>query len=297
MKRRHSFFTFAICLILSGPLLRLASAEGAGTHLTVMTYNVLCSFCDPKHFDRWEERIASEADIIKRYKPDLIGFQEISKPEEVDQIAALNKEYSSIYYRDPDGLKTYPDATIFYRTDRFDVLEQGTIWLSETPDTPWSKGWAKLQFWRIVIWAHLKQKSNGREFYFATTHFDNNFPNQEKSAPIVLDRISQWAQKLPVVFVGDFNSRPNSKAYGILSGGVDGKGFKLTNAYDIAAAKSSESNQNPKPAYDESDRIDHIWFAGPGPFHVPKWMADMYVFGVNKRYPSDHFPIIAEVEF
>ena len=39
-----------------------------------------------------------------------------------------------------DGKEKGEHSAIFYRTDKFDVIEKGDFWLSETPDVP-SKGW------------------------------------------------------------------------------------------------------------------------------------------------------------
>ncbi len=269
------------------------------TELTVMTYNVLCSFCDRSNYDPWEERLNYHRDIIERYSPDLIGTQEISKAEEVAEIAFLNPEYEFIYYAERGGEKprAYPDATMAYRKDRFELIERGTYWLSSTPDEPWSKGWAKVQFWRLVEWAHLKQKSDGREFYFSNTHFDNNTPNQEKSAPLLLERVAPWAEKMPCIVVGDFNSKPDSKAYKTLSEGRDGQGFKLSNAFDLIHEWKMKTNQMPAPEYLPPNRIDHIWLAGKADFTVLEWTVDLYVYGAQKRYPSDHKAIIAKIRF
>ena len=61
--------------------------------LTVMTFNVLCSFCDLRNFDPWSERLNDFEDIFARHDPDLIGLQELSPPPlnngmEVEQILA-----------------------------------------------------------------------------------------------------------------------------------------------------------------------------------------------------------------
>ena len=151
--------------------------------LTAMTFNVLCSFCDRKNYDPWEERLDYFRDIIVRHDPDLIGLQELSKADEVDDFARTNPEYDFIYYLDEGAEKPrpYPDATIMYRRYQFDPLESGNYWLSDKPDEVWSKGWARVQFWRLVTWARFKVKADGSELYFATTHFDNNTPAAQGS--------------------------------------------------------------------------------------------------------------------
>src|SRR5690606_25064386 len=129
-------------------------------------------------------------------------------------------------------------------------------WLSPTPDVPLSVGFSPPQFARLVAWAKFHEPASGAEFLFATTHFDNNSPSQELSAPLLLERTEAEADGLPVIVTGDFNSRPNSVAYGIL---VGGDGFALTNSFDLAGDNwSVESNLDPAPDYDPSIRIDHM---------------------------------------
>ena len=266
--------------------------------LIVMSFNVLCSFCDTS-YDPWNDRISYFTDIFERHEPDLIGLQEFFTAEDVEQVLDLNPGFSALWYHDDEGapFKDYPDSTIFYRTERFDVVENGFYWLSDTPDLPFSSGWADGNLYRLVAWAHLRQKSDDADLYFSSTHFDNNSPNQEMSAPIYLDRTGQWADEMPAIVVGDYNSKPGSVAYGILDEGVNGEGFSLTNIFDIADTWYVDSNLEPVPAYDASHRIDHIFVAGEAGWSSPRWVIDMNVYGSDDLYPSDHFAILAEIAF
>ncbi len=271
------------------------------TTLNIMTYNVLCSFCDSS-YEPWADRLPHFADIFTRYDADIVGTQEIFTDLEVDQILELLPDYDALYYiDDPDDglgyLDAYPDEAIFYRSDRFEVVEHGTYWLSETPDVPWSGGWADKNFWRLVGWARFRKISDGREFVFVNTHFDNNIPNQENSAPILLSRSEPWTETLPLIAVGDFNSKPDSAAYGILTEGVDGEGFSLVNSFDLAEDWRVEHNQDADPEYDPNNRIDHIFLAGPVEWIVSDWVVDLTVYGLEDQYPSDHYPIAATVTF
>jgi endonuclease/exonuclease/phosphatase family metal-dependent hydrolase len=274
------------------------SDDGGGSRpqtLRVMTYNVLCSFCDPRNFDPWEERLPYFGDIFARHDADLIGVQELTPlGDDVAQILAQAPGYSAVYFA-PPGEDTYPDALILYRTSRFTVLEQGDYWLSPTPDVPRSVGFARLQFPRLVMWARLMDLEAVREVYFATTHFDNNSPSQDLSAPLLKERTAPFVAGVPVIVVGDFNSRPNSTAYGILTADTTA-GFVFQDAFDLAEWRIV-TNQSPEPPYDIDDRIDHIFLAGEGvSWTVSDWLADLTIYGPNQRYPSDHFPVVADVE-
>ena len=268
--------------------------------LKVMTFNVLCSFCNLRDFDPWAERLAYFGDIFTRHDPDLIGLQELSPPPlsagmDVDSILAQAPGRDAIYFTSGDGAP-YPDATILYRSSRFTVLEHGEYWLSPTPDVPLSSGFAPPQLSRLVVWARFRDTARNREFYFATTHFDNNSPSQAKSAPLVQERTAPFVENEPVIVVGDFNSRPDSTAYRILTTDAS-RGFVFQNAFDLTDWHIV-TNQSPAPAYDVTDRIDHIFLAGRGiTWSVHDWAADLTVYGAKQRYPSDHFPVVAEVNF
>ncbi len=197
----------------------------------------------------------------------------------------------------PEDALPYPDAAIFYRKSRFSVLDSGEYWLSPTPDVPNSNGFAKHQLPRLVVWARFRDKAGDREPYFATTHFDNNTPSQALTAPLVKERTAPFAKTLPVVMLGDFNSKPGVEAWNTLTTD-SGDGFAFRDTQAMADEWSVISNQEPTPSYDLADRIDHIFVAGDKThWKAIRWHADLTVYGPKSRYPSDHFPIVAELEY
>src|SRR5207244_55795 len=126
-----------------------------------------------------------------------------------------------------------------------------------------------------------------------TVHVDNNHPNQEKSAPLMVQTTAPLAARLPVILVGDFNSMPDTSAYATLVHGVGGAGFAFSDAYDLAALHEVLHNQAQPPAYDPAKRIDHVFLGGP--WRVDRWSADLYVYGAQQRYPSDHHAISVHI--
>ena len=287
-------------LLLSFAALLVASGCGPSTSapapapLTVMTYNVMCSFCAETGMDDWATRLPHLEAAITRHKPDLLGLEELLTQDDLDPFLASFPEYTAVYFVDPDPgndkapFPIYPDATIFFRTSRFTEVNHGSYWLSPTPDTPWSEGFAPhVQLWRLVTWVELVDKPSGQHLFFAATHFDNNAPSQAKSAPLVLARTAPWAKKMPVIFVGDFNSTPATTAYATLA-----TAFK--NSYDLATTPRIDTDQSPAPEWDPTQRIDHIWTAGHA-FHVTDWAVDIHLYGEPPRPPSDHFPVVAQL--
>lgn len=259
----------------------------------VMTFNVMCQTCTPKGYEGWTARLPHLGDTIARHDPELIGVQELFSAANVDELLAVAPGYEPIWFAapTPDDLD-YADATILYRPETFEPVEHGFYWLSPEPDTPYSNGFAAPQLPRLVAWARLRVRDDGSELVFATTHFDNNTPSQELSAPLVLARTAALADAVPVVMVGDFNARPDEPAYAILTGGVDGIGPRFDDVFDRAGAWRSETNLEPAPVWDPGARIDHLFVAG-APWMATDYVVDQWVYGEIQQYTSDHFAIVA----
>lgn len=268
-----------------------SKAPPAPKPMTVMTYNVMCSFCTAPGADPWDTRLPYLFKAIDRRAPDVMALEELTYETEVEEFLRAEPSYKAIYFVDP-GTKNppfpaYPDATIFYRSSRFTEVDHGTYWLSPTPDVPWSTGFGNA-LWRLVTWAELKDRPSGRTFLFVATHFDNSSPSQEDSAPIVVSRTAPFAKKMPVVVAGDFNSTPDTTAYKTLA-----KAFE--NTYDLAAHPRIDTNEQ-NPTWDPTQRIDHVWVGG-GTWKVTDWVVDIHSYGTPPRYPSDHFPIAATLDW
>jgi len=274
--------------------------ETAPLELTVMTFNVMCSFCGGLDDDPWAQRVQYQADVIARHDPDLIGLQEFVFSKEVDQYLALNPGYAAVFYVSADHefiLPSYPDETILYRKDRFAEIARGFFWLSPTPDKPFSVGFLESgrQLPRLVGWVLLEQRSDGRRFYFANTHFDPNHPSQEKSVPLVYERFSDMVFEHPLILAGDFNLDPGEDGFIALCEGMEGHPWHFVAAYDIAQERSVVTNLvNPGPLDDRGRGIDLILLAGAD-FECPYWKVDYSVYGDKHRFPSDHFAISARV--
>jgi len=251
----------------------------------------MCESCTPDGFEPWDARVPDIGDTIVRHDPDLVGLQELFTAENVAEVLAGAPGYTEIWFMapTPDDLD-YADAAILYRTGMFEEVEHGFYWLSPHPDDPYSAGFASPQLPRLVAWARLHAVAEDTDILFATTHFDNNSPSQELSAPLVLERTAALASELPVIMVGDFNSQPTDLAYTILTEGVDGAGPRFDDAFVLADDWRIETNFDPAPKYDPSQRIDHLFVAG-APWAASDWVADLWGYGDPPHYTSDHFAI------
>jgi len=253
--------------------------------LRVMTWNILFDFPDAE-YDSWPLRREPEAEVINFHGSDLFGMQE-PWYWQVTDLQALCPDY------DVARTPVNTDSTIFYRRDRFELIDQGNFWLSPHPERL-SIGFGNFMP-RFVIWVELYDNESRQQFFFFNTHFDNTNPFQENAAPLYLEKIEEIAGDAPMVTTGDFNSKPDREAYHILTEGIEPGGFALTNSFDLVEDFDIRLTPDDERQYDPSHRIDHIFIAN-GNWDCSYWVVDMTRYGDPLRDPSDHFAMIADIE-
>jgi endonuclease/exonuclease/phosphatase family metal-dependent hydrolase len=266
----------------------LAQQSSSKSTLTVMSFNV--RYINQKDgVNNWDNRKEKVAEVITSNNVDIAGLQEPWK----DQIRDLKKllpEYAWFGWSRDNGKSKGEFVPIFYKKDKFTVVEKGIFWLSETPEEIGSKGW-DVKYPRIVVWARFKEKLSGKEFYFFNTHLGGDIARFE-SAKLLRSKIDELTDGLPVIVTGDLNSVPDSPPYETMINGNYKVG--LVDAFHSAIDKNDEIFTN--YLFDGNDkdlkRIDYI-------FVSPK-IKVLYHEIINKRigkyYPSDHLALKAELE-
>jgi endonuclease/exonuclease/phosphatase family metal-dependent hydrolase len=185
-------------------------------NIKVMSYNIRCGFCeDSSNVNNWSNRKYLVAYLIKNHNPDLIGLQE-AEMFQVNELVEMLDEYDWYGVSREDGKEKGESTAILYKKKRFKPVTKKTFWLSDTPNRV-SKGWdAALN--RTVTVIKFKDKKLKREFYYANTHFDHIGENaRTESSRLIVNLLSQYSDKYPVIFSGDLNYTSNSDGYNILS--------------------------------------------------------------------------------
>lgn len=253
--------------------------------LTVMTYNIRYGFCeDSSSVNNWSNRKYLVAYLIKSHKPDLIGLQE-AEMFQVNELIEMLDEYSWYGVSREDGKQSGESTTILYKKKKFEVLSKQTLWLSETPELV-SKGW-DAAYKRTVTIIKFMDKRSQQEFYYANTHFDHiGEKARTESSTLIVNLLSKYSNKFPVIFSGDLNYTSNSTGYKILSS-------KLFDS-KIISEKESGGNitfngfgNDIKP----DNKIDFIFVNDK--VNVLSHIVDTTTF--NGLYPSDHYPVISEI--
>lgn len=130
MKKFFYTFAFILCALMT------LQAET----MVVATYNLRnANGGDSTNGNGWGQRYPYIAQIVQFHGFDIFGTQEGKYPQLQDLRQAM-PGYDYIGVGRDDGKQAGEHSAIFYRTDKFEVLEHGDFWLSEITDRP-NKGW------------------------------------------------------------------------------------------------------------------------------------------------------------
>jgi endonuclease/exonuclease/phosphatase family metal-dependent hydrolase len=274
-------FLFSIVLFF---LLRTASAQ----NLTVATYN-LRLFTSSDTGNLWVNRAPVVAELIRYHDFDVFGTQE-GYQNQLDDIIKILPQYQRSGAGRDDGKDKGEHSAILYKKDKFKLLNHGDFWLSQTPAKP-SLGWDATCCNRICSWVYLQDIKSKRKFYFFNVHYDHQGKiAREESSKLIMQRIKSVAGNEPVVLTGDFNGDRNSTWYQRIatSGWLKDAYTQVKYPY---ATTGSFNNFGSNLKSDEV--IDHIFTTSN--FKVLRWglLTDSY----HGKYPSDHFPITAQIAF
>ena len=293
------------CLLL---LLPAALAQ----QLVIGTYNVrLFVTSDEENGEIWATRCKVMCDQMNFEQPDAFGAQEVTHPQLVDMLAALDGYAVTGRARD-DGKQQGEYSCIFYKKDRLQLLKEGTFWLSETPDKV-SMGW-DAACKRVCSWAKFRMKKGAFTFYHFNLHMDHiGVVARREAAKLVMKRIRSIAQGAPVVLTGDFNVDQNDEVYKTFS-----EGGLLNDCYTAARLRFAENGTYIAfdPDAKTDSRIDHI-FVSPrfkvdnyGVLTNGYWTptaasdslqatdngpAELRVSSWRRHTPSDHYPVIVKL--
>lgn len=254
------------------------SADG---EITLMSSNLRCIAVEDIGKKSWFYRADLIINNIVSSSPDIIGFQEGTRFHYAYLCERLPEYDSVITYRDEAYFSE--GCPIFYRRDRYDLIDKGSFWLSETPDVM-SKDWGAACY-RICSYVILTEKASGKSFVVFNTHLDHVSDEARiNGIDVVLDKIKEFGS-LPAVIVGDFNCKEGSKTYeSVTENFLDAK-YETDNCYNICTFQNYGKQLNRKP-------IDYVMISQTG-FSVNSYRVVDTLY--DGAYPSDHFPLLVSL--
>lgn len=285
-----------LSLLLPGVGILSAAATGiAGEQaadVRVMSFNIRYGTANDGE-NHWDRRKQFLVETIRAFDPDLLGTQETLAFQR-DYLAEHLPEYDHLGAGRNDGRESGEMMALYYKKDRFERLEGGHFWLSETPDQVGSKSWDS-SLPRMATWVKLRDRRNpsALPLLFLNTHFDHLGPKARlESARLLRRQIAILGKGCSIIITGDFNAGEGSEPYRALFASADEPGPTLVDTYRAV---------HPKPGPDEGTfsafragstagpRID--WIAVSRDWQVAQAGIDRTAR--DGRTPSDHFPATA----
>ena len=314
-----------LALLLSVAAFTAAEAKpNKKVTIKVGSYNLMTSDSRVKHIAKnadmshqryWCHSAKAVAAQVSDLDCDIIGLQEVC-----DSIWGLtgdkgfrkmmedagNTQYKWILY--PNGSKgnlSY-DVAIGYKSEVFTEVESGIYWLAGILDRSEALPTAPKGSKRPCVWAKLQHNETGKILYFFSTHFvvpgiskEGNAFNADNCIKYAAELIG--SRKIPSIIVGDFNATKGAPGFDI----VEGSGRWHDVFYilkDEGLLDESETKKGTCNAKNEESisgwRPDHITIDGNLTAESFRTVRDKYpTTDGTRHYPSDHFPVVAELKF
>lgn len=260
--------------------------------LRVMSYNVRYATAKDG-INNWDNRKEFLAETIAAFDPDLLGTQETLAVQR-DFFAKKFPGHAGLGVGRDDGQEKGEMMALFWRKDRFDKLDGGHFWLSETPDTAGSKSWDS-SLPRMATWVKLKDKKlpEALPVLYLNTHFDHMGKTARlESAKLIRKKISAIGTGCRVLLTGDFNSGEGSEPYRVVFGEFESKPSPLTDTFRAAhptATKEEGTGNGFLASRLTGARID--WIGCTNDWEVRSAAIDRTAR--DGRTPSDHFAVNA----
>lgn len=265
----------------------IAQNDKKDYELNIATYNLRLD--TPRDsLDAWKHRKDNVNGLIRFHDFDIMGTQEGFQHQLLDITAAGDYAYVGVG-RD-DGADAGEHSAIVYKTDRFEVLDHGDFWFSETPSVP-SYGW-EAKYRRVCSWAKFKDIKAGKEFFVFSLHYDHEAKEARRnSSLLLLQKIKEIAGDYPVFCMGDFNAMPEDEPIQIIYDAKilnDSRLISQIKPYGTVGTFNGFKLNAPM-----KDRIDYIWVSKNITIKKYGVLNDM-LYG---HFPSDHFPVMVRAKF
>ena len=255
--------------------------------LNIATYNLRLDTPNDS-LDAWEHRKENVNGLIRFHDFDIVGTQEGFHHQLLDITAT--GDYSYVGVGRDDGINQGEHSAIVYKTARFEVIDNGDFWFSETPETP-SYGW-EAKYRRVCSWAKFKDKEVDKEFYVFSLHYDHEaLEARRNSSLLLLKKINEIAGDTPTFCVGDFNATPDDEPIQIIYNAAilhDARLVSETKPYGTEGTFNAFKIDGPM-----KNRIDYIWVSKDISIKKYGVLNDLH-YG---HFPSDHFPVMVKANF
>ncbi|MBQ7364677.1 MAG: hypothetical protein IJW46_03685 [Clostridia bacterium] len=313
----------------SAPPTTTETPAASGTPIKLLTFNLRYDTTSHPCMST-DVRGAHLMEVIDKYQPDSVGFNEATN-NWMNYLRDAMKErgYDYIGLGRDSGVDS-PTQTgngnehcpVFYRTDKFELIDSGNFWMSNTPAAKGTHAWNSACK-RICSYVVLKNKETGEVYAHLGTHLDHvSVEAQVHSVSVIETYIRAILEKhgnIGIVLTGDFNCVRFDKTnpdyipttYNSVTAYMDDaldlaktvgvQGASFSGYQNPVNWENGQASNNDKPAVDTtSSPIDYI-FLKKGAYTVSYYTVvdDTFTFEYEGKtwhnHPiSDHYGIYCE---
>ena len=254
----------------------------------VMTQNI--RYADDEGGNLVVNRAPRFQKLAQEYQPDILCIQEDNRlwVPILQKFFTDNYGHSGMYSGGPVSNNGQGGnyQSIFFRTDRYKLVEEGAFWLTDTPEEATKLEGSKSI--RSCTWVLLKDMLTNKELFVCNTHLDNT-TNEVRMAQlnILFEQVGNYMEQYPTVFCGDFNARPDSGVYqSVTERFSDPQINAETNLSTIDVTFTRYGTD------DEPRRLDYMFYNSMLDAKLYQILNDQY-----DGYISDHFGAFTEYSF
>ena len=217
-----------------------------------------------------------------QYMPDTIGVQEAS-PTWMGYLTNSLKDIYAYVGLGRDGGSNGEHSAIFYRKDRFELVETGTKWMSPTPDVVSKFKESSLN--RVFTYAILLEKKSNREIMVVNTHLEHTSAEARNLQVAVLMNFLKDYTEYPIVLTGDFNANPQSEVY------------RMVTAQLADSAKVAQTAEEHYTFHNYGKSSTYIDYAFVSQKNIAVSHYRVITEEMNGMLPSDHYALVIEYQF
>lgn len=225
-------------------------------------------------------RVKRFAAYMNAVKPDSLGTQEMNS-DWMEKLAELMPDYDSYGVKrgGDDSEKKSEMNSIFWLKDKYDCVDKGTFWLSETPDEESRYSGAGCH--RICSYVILENKETNERYIHMNTHLDNASDDARVfGANVIAQKVKQFKSEyagVPIILSGDFNDYLNGPACSVI-------------ADELSANKADTNTYHDWGKRTEGEPIDFI-------FTNAKASECVVLNDKTNGFVSDHYGIYETISF
>lgn len=281
------------CLALMAAFFPLHSQNTPSCEAKIMSYNVRYDNSGDGE-NGWSARRDSVAAAIIASGASIVGTQEVLHHQFSD-LRRLLPDFDVVGCGRDDGAQEGEYEALWYDKNRFQCIDSGNFWLSQTPDVKGSLGWDGACV-RMASWALLQDKASQRRILALNTHLDHVGTKARRlGVELILQRLSAIAPDVSAVVTGDFNSGPDSAPVKYITDPA--KTFHLIDSRTFAGKIHGPAwtfHDFGRAPVEDREIIDFI-FVTPGINVIDYSIIDNTARA--PMTPSDHCPVTATIRF